>query len=235
MILDSPRPPPEGIHMPRRTRSLAAAAIAGLVLTGSAVVPATAAAATPGWGPPTTSDRTSAAEARRVDRVPTPKLGWYDCYGIRRVRRPSGCRGTTTSPRAQDRDRPAPDQGDGPAAPDRQPLPQPRRPRRLRRRHRDAAPYFLSESCSTGSTSSASTRAASPPATTSGASRRSRTRPQCVAEHERRVPVEQGRGEGLPASSSSSAGLLDHGQAAVRRDVHRRGGPGHGRPAPGGR
>ncbi|MEH0841424.1 alpha/beta hydrolase [Micromonospora sp. CPCC 205711] len=66
--------------MPRRTRSLAAAALAGFVLTGSAVVPATSAAATPGWGPPATSDRTSAAEARRVDRVPTPKLDWYACY-----------------------------------------------------------------------------------------------------------------------------------------------------------
>jgi pimeloyl-ACP methyl ester carboxylesterase len=26
------------------------------------------------------SDRTSATDARRVDAVPTPKLGWYDCY-----------------------------------------------------------------------------------------------------------------------------------------------------------
>ena len=26
------------------------------------------------------SDRTSKAEARRVDAVPTPQLGWYDCY-----------------------------------------------------------------------------------------------------------------------------------------------------------
>ena len=27
------------------------------------------------------SDHTSTREARRVDRVPTPKLGWYPCYG----------------------------------------------------------------------------------------------------------------------------------------------------------
>ena len=27
------------------------------------------------------SDHTSSREARRVDRVPTPKLGWYPCYG----------------------------------------------------------------------------------------------------------------------------------------------------------
>ncbi|MEH0938266.1 alpha/beta hydrolase [Micromonospora psammae] len=67
--------------MPRRTRSLAAAGIAGLLLAGSAVVPATAAPGNPNQGRPTTSDRTSPAEARRVDRVPTPKLDWYACYG----------------------------------------------------------------------------------------------------------------------------------------------------------
>ncbi|MEH0822976.1 MULTISPECIES: alpha/beta hydrolase [unclassified Micromonospora] len=67
--------------MPRTYRSLAAAGIAGLVLAGSAVAPATASPVTTGWGRPTTSDRTSPAEARRVDRVPTPKLDWYACYG----------------------------------------------------------------------------------------------------------------------------------------------------------
>ncbi|NJP34122.1 alpha/beta hydrolase [Micromonospora thermarum] len=61
--------------MPRRTRSLAAAGIAGILLSGLAVPPAQA-----GWGRPVTSDRTSPAEARRVDRVPTPKLDWYACY-----------------------------------------------------------------------------------------------------------------------------------------------------------
>ncbi|MEU4641137.1 alpha/beta hydrolase [Micromonospora sp. NPDC023814] len=67
--------------MPRRTRSLAAAGIAGVILAGSAVAPAAAAAPSPtGWGRPVTSDRTSPEEARRVDRVPTPDLDWYACY-----------------------------------------------------------------------------------------------------------------------------------------------------------
>lgn len=67
--------------MPRNHRSLAAAGIAGLVLSGLAIAPATASPVTTGWGRPTTTDRTSPAEARRVDRVPTPKLDWYACYG----------------------------------------------------------------------------------------------------------------------------------------------------------
>ncbi|MGN9917922.1 alpha/beta hydrolase [Micromonospora palomenae] len=67
--------------MPRTSRSLAAAGIASLFLAGSAIAPATASPVTTGWGRPTTSDRTSPAEARRVDRVPTPKLDWYACYG----------------------------------------------------------------------------------------------------------------------------------------------------------
>ncbi|MFJ6196112.1 alpha/beta hydrolase [Micromonospora sp. NPDC092111] len=66
--------------MPRRTRSLTAAGIAGLVLAGSAVAPATAAPTAP-HARPASSDRTSIAEARRVDSVPTPKLDWYACYG----------------------------------------------------------------------------------------------------------------------------------------------------------
>ncbi|WP_255292762.1 hypothetical protein [Micromonospora sp. WMMA1996] len=61
--------------MPRAIRSLAATGIAGVLLAGPAVAPA--AAATP---QPPAYDRTSAAEARRVDRVPTPKLDWYACY-----------------------------------------------------------------------------------------------------------------------------------------------------------
>jgi pimeloyl-ACP methyl ester carboxylesterase len=65
--------------MPRRTRSLAAAGIAGIVLAATAVAPA-AAAPVPAWARPATSDRTSPAEARRVDQVPTPRLGWYPCY-----------------------------------------------------------------------------------------------------------------------------------------------------------
>ena len=50
-----------------------AAGISGLLVAGLAVAP-TAAAAAPA------ADRTSAAEARRVDRVPTPVLDWYSCY-----------------------------------------------------------------------------------------------------------------------------------------------------------
>ncbi|RNI00725.1 alpha/beta hydrolase [Micromonospora aurantiaca] len=61
--------------MPRAIRSLAATGIAGVLLAGPAVAPA--AAATP---QPPAHDRTTAAEARRVDRVPTPKLDWYACY-----------------------------------------------------------------------------------------------------------------------------------------------------------
>ncbi|SCL62132.1 TAP-like protein [Micromonospora citrea] len=66
--------------MPRRTRSLAARGIAGLILAGSAVAPAAAAPSPTGWGRPVHSDRTSPEEARRVDRVPTPDLDWYACY-----------------------------------------------------------------------------------------------------------------------------------------------------------
>ncbi|MCX4389031.1 alpha/beta hydrolase [Micromonospora peucetia] len=66
--------------MPRRNRSLAAAGIAGVLLAGAAVTPATAAPSPAGGGRPVTSDRTSPQEARRVDRVPTPDLDWYACY-----------------------------------------------------------------------------------------------------------------------------------------------------------
>ncbi|WP_328342222.1 alpha/beta hydrolase [Micromonospora sp. NBC_00421] len=65
--------------MPQRTRSLAAAGIAGLVLATVAVVPAAAAPGSP-HTLPVTPDRTSRTEARRVDSVPTPKLDWYACY-----------------------------------------------------------------------------------------------------------------------------------------------------------
>ncbi|TDC80723.1 alpha/beta hydrolase [Micromonospora sp. KC606] len=67
--------------MPRTSRSLAAAGVAGLFLAGSVVAPATASPLSTGWGRPTTPDRTSPTEAKRVDRVPTPKLDWYACYG----------------------------------------------------------------------------------------------------------------------------------------------------------
>ncbi|MCI4063166.1 alpha/beta hydrolase [Micromonospora sp. R77] len=66
--------------MPRTVRSLAATGIAGIVLAGMAVTPAAAAPTLTGSGRPSSSDRTSAVEARRVDSVPTPKLDWYGCY-----------------------------------------------------------------------------------------------------------------------------------------------------------
>jgi pimeloyl-ACP methyl ester carboxylesterase len=59
--------------MPLKTHRLLTAVLAGIVLSATAGVPALAAAAG--------SDHTSAAESRRVDAVPTPKLGWYKCYG----------------------------------------------------------------------------------------------------------------------------------------------------------
>ncbi|MBQ1072471.1 alpha/beta fold hydrolase [Micromonospora sp. C31] len=66
--------------MPRRNRSIAAAGIAGVLLAGAAVAPAAAAPSPAGGDRPVTSDQTSPQEARRVDRVPTPKLDWYACY-----------------------------------------------------------------------------------------------------------------------------------------------------------
>ncbi|WP_420118291.1 alpha/beta fold hydrolase [Micromonospora sp.] len=66
--------------MPQNTRSLAAAVVAGLLLTTMAVVPAAAAPGSPHTRP-AVPDRTSRTEARRVDSVPTPKLDWYACYG----------------------------------------------------------------------------------------------------------------------------------------------------------
>jgi pimeloyl-ACP methyl ester carboxylesterase len=49
----------------------------------AAAVPVPVAAAAP-VAAPAAGDRTSEVEARRVDRVPTPRLGWYDCYGYAR-------------------------------------------------------------------------------------------------------------------------------------------------------
>jgi pimeloyl-ACP methyl ester carboxylesterase len=55
-----------------KAHRLLTAALAGVVLAaGVTNLPAAAA---------TAYDRTSAAEAKRVDSVPTPKLGWYSCY-----------------------------------------------------------------------------------------------------------------------------------------------------------
>ena len=66
--------------MPLPSRLLASG-VAALVLAGSAAVPATAVPrATSGVAAAATA-RTSAVERRRVDRVVTPRLRWYDCYG----------------------------------------------------------------------------------------------------------------------------------------------------------
>src|SRR5688500_10402052 len=62
------------VRMPLKTHRLLTAALAGIVLSAVAAVPGSAA--------PATAARTSTAESRRVDAVPTPKLGWYKCYEI---------------------------------------------------------------------------------------------------------------------------------------------------------
>ena len=68
-------------------RTLAAVAAAGALLSplavGTAATAAPLAVAAPATGAPVPalpSDVTSAPEARRVDRVPAPRLGWYRCY-----------------------------------------------------------------------------------------------------------------------------------------------------------
>ncbi len=65
--------------MPRPIRTLAAAGLAGALLAGTAVAPA--AAAPTSIGGAIVAHRTSIAERLRVDRVPTPELDWYRCYG----------------------------------------------------------------------------------------------------------------------------------------------------------
>ncbi|WBB78826.1 alpha/beta hydrolase [Micromonospora sp. WMMD882] len=68
--------------MRRTARSRTAAGIAGIMLAGLAIGPATAVPVTPdtpaGPGP---TERTSPVEARRVDRVPTPRIDWTPCHG----------------------------------------------------------------------------------------------------------------------------------------------------------
>ncbi|GAB1691694.1 alpha/beta hydrolase [Krasilnikovia sp. M28-CT-15] len=66
---------------------LLAAGAAGMIIAGGLAAPLTAAAAAPAAPPEPTaaagaapSAKTSPAEARRVDRVPAPKLDWYSCY-----------------------------------------------------------------------------------------------------------------------------------------------------------
>ena len=75
-------------------KGLVAVLAAAALLPLAAVLPAAhAAPAVPAGQPARTTsgvatvanrppfDHTSSREARRVDRVPTPKLGWYPCYG----------------------------------------------------------------------------------------------------------------------------------------------------------
>jgi len=67
-----------------RTRWTITAAAAVLATALTPMVTAGAASAAPESAAPkpaAASDRTSAVEARRVDSVPTPRLGWYPCYG----------------------------------------------------------------------------------------------------------------------------------------------------------
>ncbi|MBU2669380.1 alpha/beta hydrolase [Actinoplanes bogorensis] len=59
---------------------LLAAGVAGLVMAGALVVPSPATAAPAAVEASATVARTSPLERRRVDSVPTPKLGWYSCY-----------------------------------------------------------------------------------------------------------------------------------------------------------
>ena len=175
-------------------------------------------------------------EARRVDRVPTPKLAWYACYGN------AECATTRLpldydQPRgADDAGRRAPGQGQGPEAQDRQPLRQPRRTRRVghgawpRRPRSSSAP-----ACSPASTSSASTPAAPTSATRSRASRATPSRARCWPGSTSPSPTPR-REEQAAVTSSRAArqGVLDHGRplsasmstAEVARDmdVLRRGG-----------
>jgi len=60
--------------MPLKTHRLLTATLAGILVS--------AVAAAPGSAAPVASDRTSRTESKRVDAVPTPKLGWYKCYDI---------------------------------------------------------------------------------------------------------------------------------------------------------
>src|ERR671914_542323 len=64
------------------TKRLLAATLSGALLA-SAASPALAAPTQQAATAATlqTPDQTSAAEKRRVDRVKTPKLDWYTCYG----------------------------------------------------------------------------------------------------------------------------------------------------------
>jgi len=63
-----------------RGRRILTVAVTTVALVGPVGALAPAGAVTKPTALTSTSDRTSTTEARRVDRVPTPKLAWYDCY-----------------------------------------------------------------------------------------------------------------------------------------------------------
>ena len=63
------------------TAPAAGASPASTAVRGSTTTPQSPTSAPASTPRTATSDRTSAKEARRVDSVPTPKLGWYRCYG----------------------------------------------------------------------------------------------------------------------------------------------------------
>jgi pimeloyl-ACP methyl ester carboxylesterase len=67
--------------IPRLVAAVAGAAVAaGLVAVPAAAMPASAVVRTPTAAKAPSAAHTSAAEARRVGRVRTPKLRWYSCY-----------------------------------------------------------------------------------------------------------------------------------------------------------
>jgi pimeloyl-ACP methyl ester carboxylesterase len=67
--------------MPLKFRPVAAGVVTGAVLA-TLVTVADPAHADPYGGHPSSSDTTSAAERRRVDRVPTPTITWAPCYDL---------------------------------------------------------------------------------------------------------------------------------------------------------
>ena len=63
------------------TSGLAAMLLAGVLGVPAVAAPAPVAAAAAGVAAVAATATTGAAEKRRVDRVPTPKLKWFNCYG----------------------------------------------------------------------------------------------------------------------------------------------------------
>jgi pimeloyl-ACP methyl ester carboxylesterase len=63
-----------------RVRRMLTVAVTAVAIVGPMGALAPAGAVTKAATAASSSDRTSWIEARRVDRVPTPRLGWYACY-----------------------------------------------------------------------------------------------------------------------------------------------------------